>query len=164
MGKLADSLKERLAFDVADSAAYFNEHHIGRAVVVEGDAALNLVGDVRDYLHRFAAVNPVSLILKHGIENATGGTNAVNAQVFINEALIVTQIKIGLRTVIGDKNLAVLNGIHCAGVDIKIRVELHGFYFQSSGFEQSAQRCRSYALAQTGDNAAGYKNKLSFHF
>ena len=61
---LADRLQERQRFDVADGAADLDQRHIeaaGRLV----DAVLDLVGDVRDHLHRGAEVVAPALLADH---------------------------------------------------------------------------------------------------
>ena len=40
------------------------------------------------------------------------------------EALVVTDVEIGLRAVLGDEHLAVLERVHRAGIDIEVWVEL----------------------------------------
>jgi hypothetical protein len=36
----------------------------------------------------------------------------------------VADVKVGFRAVVGDEHLAVLEGVHGAGVDVEVRVEL----------------------------------------
>jgi hypothetical protein len=52
----------------------------------------------------------------------------------VRETLVVTQIQIRLRAVIGDKYLAVLKGRHGAGIDVQIRIEFHQVDAQASAF------------------------------
>ena len=72
----------------------------------------------------------------------------------------MAQVKIGLRTVIGDKDFAVLNRIHGAGVNVDVGVEfLHG-HFVASGLQQTAKgSCRN-SFSQSGNNTA--RNKTYF--
>ena len=79
-------------------------------------------------------------------------------QVFVDEALIVAQVQIGLRAVLGDVDLAVLIGAHGAGVDVDVGVQLLGGDLQSPRLEKTAKRRRGDALAQTGNHAAGHKD------
>ena len=54
---LADRLEERLALDVADGAADFDDDDVGAGLAADGaDALLDLVGDVGDRLDRAAEV------------------------------------------------------------------------------------------------------------
>src|SRR5213592_2849172 len=45
-------------------------------------------------------------------------------QVLVDEALVVADVEVGLRTVLGHEHLAVLEGAHRARVDVEVRVEL----------------------------------------
>jgi len=60
----------------------------------------------------------------------------------------VAQIEIGLGTIIGDENLAMLIGRHRAGIDIQIRVELAQPDLVSARLQERAQRRRCETLAQ----------------
>lgn len=59
------------------------------------------------------------------------------------------QIQIGFRTVVGYEYFAVLYGIHCAGVDVEIRIQLYDGDRQTSVFEKPTQGCGSDAFAKT---------------
>lgn len=57
----------------------------------------------------------------------SGGDVGVFGQAFIDEPLVMSQIQICFRAVIGDEDFSVLNGVHGAGVDVDVRIEfLHG--------------------------------------
>ncbi len=58
---LADRLEERQRLDVADRAADLDHADVGIARA-ELDAALDLVGDVRDDLHRGAEIVAAALL------------------------------------------------------------------------------------------------------
>ena len=53
----------------------------------------------------------------------------------------MTEVKVGLRAVVGDKNLTVLERAHRARVDVYIGIELDVSDRQPSRFEQSTRRC-----------------------
>jgi len=74
----------------------------------------------------------------------------------------VTEVKIGLGTVVGDKYLAVLYRIHGAGVNIHVRVKLLRHNAVAAHFEQTPERSGGNALAETRNNASGHK--YIFHF
>ena len=42
----------------------------------------------------------------------------------VGEALVVAQVEVGLRAVLGDEHLAVLERAHRARIDVDVRVEL----------------------------------------
>ena len=54
---LTNRLDKRLAFDIAYCAADFGNYNVGVGLFADGiDKTLNLVGDVRNNLNRFAEV------------------------------------------------------------------------------------------------------------
>ncbi len=124
MLKLADRLKERLGFDIADRTADFNDGNsrfiVGKIAV---KTALDLVGDMRDDLHGPAAIIPTPLLLQNGPVNFAGGHIGVFIQIFVDKTLVMSKIQIGLRAVVSDKHFAMLNRIHRSGVNVDIGVK-----------------------------------------
>ena len=82
-------------------------------------------------------------------------TEELTVQVLVHEPLIMAQVQVRLRAVVGDEHLAVLIGAHGAGVHIDIGVQLLVAHPQAPLLEQTAQGRGADALAQTGDHAAG---------
>ena len=94
---LTDGLEEGLALDVAGGAADLSDDHVslgGGGQIV--DVALDLVGDVGDDLDGLAEVSALTLLVQHVPVHLAGGQVGVLVQIFVDEALIVTQIKVGL--------------------------------------------------------------------
>ncbi len=56
----------------------------------------------------------------------------------MGEALVVTKIEVSFRTVVGDEDLAVLEGAHGARIDVEIGVKLHEIDLKPSGLKQAA--------------------------
>ena len=73
----------------------------------------------------------------------------------------MAQVQVGFSPVLGDVNLAVLEGTHGPGVDIYVRVHLLGGHLEASGFQKPSERSRSDAFAEAGDNTSGNKNIFS---
>ena len=118
-------------------------------------AALDLVGDVRDDLHRAAQVVAAALLGDDGVVDAAGGDVAVALHELVDEALVVAQVQVGLGAVLGDEDLAVLEGAHGAGVDVDVGVELLVGDLQAALLEQAPERGGRDALAETGHDTAG---------
>ena len=59
------------------------------------------------------------------------GDGGSHGQVLVNEALVVPQVQVGLRPVVGDENLPVLVGAHGARVHVQVRVQLLDLYPQA---------------------------------
>ena len=71
------------------------------------------------------------------------------------EALVVAEVEIGLRAVVGDVDLAVLIRAHRARIDVEIGVELAQPHLEAARLQQRAERRRRQTLAERGDHAAG---------
>ena len=113
-----------------------------------------------NHLHGGAKVFAPALLIQHIPVHLAGGEVGVFVQILINEALIVSQVQIGLGAVFGDIDLSVLIRAHGAGVHVDIGVQLLCRDLQSPGLQQPAQRRGSNALAKTGHHAAGNENIL----
>ena len=119
---LADGLQERQGLDVADGAADFDDDHID----VGGDLAhggLDLVGDVRNDLDGLAEIIAAALAGDDLLVDAAGGQIIRLGELGVGEALVVPQIQVGLGAIVGDEDLAVLEGAHGAGVHVEVRIE-----------------------------------------
>ena len=156
---LADRLQKGLALDVAGGAADLRDDHVGAGLFSHGvDEILDGVGDVGDHLHGLAQILPATLGVQHVPVDLAGGEVGELVQILVDEALIVAEIQVGLRPVLGDVDLAVLVGAHGAGVHIDIGIQLLRRHLQPPRLQKPAQRRRSDALAEPGDHAARDEN------
>ena len=142
MLELTNCLQKWLALNIADSSANFNDGNVcilGSKIPIE--TALDFIGDMRDNLYSPSAIVTAAFLLKNGPVYFSGCYIGVFIQAFINKTLIVSQVKVGLCTIIGNKNFSVLYRVHSTGVDIDVRIEfLHG-YFVSTRFQKTPQGC-----------------------
>ncbi len=115
---------------------------------------------MRDDLHGFAEIFAVALLIQNIPVHLSGGQVGIFVQILVDKTLVVTEIEVGLGAVIGDINLAVLKRAHRARIDVDVRIELLSGDLQPAALEQPAERCGRDALAETGYNAAGYKDIL----
>src|SRR4029453_12132401 len=76
----------------------------------------------------------------------------------ISEALIVAEIEIGFRAVVQHIDLAVLEGIHRAGIHVQIRIEFLENNAKTTRFEQCSQRSGRQSLAQGTNHTARDEN------
>src|SRR5690606_10830228 len=72
-----------------------------------------------------------------------------------SEALIVAEVEVRLRAVVGDEHLAVLIRAHGARIDVEIRVELAQANGIAASLEKRPKSRRCEAFAEGGDHAAG---------
>ncbi len=124
---------------------------------------LDLVGDVGDDLHRAPQIVPPALPVEHVPVDLAGGDGGVDGEIFVDEPLVVAQVQVGLRPVVGDEHLPVLIGAHGAGVHVEIGVQLLHLDPQAPLLQQTAQAGRRNALAQAGHHTAGDENILDCH-
>ena len=156
--ELTDGLQERLTLNIADGSAYlYNSDPVLVLLFGPIEPALDLICDVRNHLYGAPAVISVTLFLQNRPVNFTGGHVGIFIQAFINKSLIMTEIQVCLRTVVGNKNLAVLNGVHRTRVYIDIGIKLLHRHLITSGFQKTAQRSCRNSLAQTGNHTACHK-------
>ena len=118
---------------------------------------------MRDHLHGAAKVVAATLSCDHGGVDASRGHVGCLRKVDVNEALVVTKVKVGLCAVIGDVDLAVLIRRHGARIHVEIRVELDDGDAQATRFQQQADRGGGDALTEGGGDAAGDEHKLRRH-
>ena len=155
-------LDKGLGFNVTYSAADFCDDHIRIRLIADAvHKILYFICDVRDDLHRRAEILAAALFVENVPIHLAGGEVGELVEVFVDEALIVAEVKVGLRAVLGDVHLAVLIGTHRAGVNVDIRVKLLRGDLEAARLEQTTERGGSDALAKPGDDAAGHKNVLS---
>ena len=147
LAHLADGFEEGKRLDVADGAADLDDGD----VAVRGDLAhgvLDLVGDVRDDLDGLAEVVAAALLGDDLLVDAAGGEVVVAGEAGVGEALVVAEVEVGLGAVVGDEDLAVLEGRHGAGVDVQVGVELHQVDLDAARLEQAADGGRRQTLAE----------------
>jgi len=90
-------------------------------VVAHGpDAVLDLVGDVRDDLHRVAEVLAASLSRDHRAVDLTGRDVGRATEVFVEEAFVVADVQVGLCPVVGQgKTSPCWNGFMVPGSTLR---------------------------------------------
>jgi hypothetical protein len=108
----------------------------------------SLISLVRNHLHCVTEIVAASLLGDHRRIHLAGGDVGLARQVDVQEALVVTNVEIGLRSVLGDEHLAVLKWVHRAGIDIEIWVELLHRDPEPTGDQQVAETGSGEAFAE----------------
>ncbi len=145
---LANGLQVCLALDIADRAADLDDDDVG--VMLPGgkaDAALDLVGDMRDDLDGAAEVVTTALLGDDRGVDLAGGDVRRPGEVLVDEALVVAEVEVGLGAVVRHEDLTMLVGRHRAGVDVEIGVELHDRDAGATILDQPSERGCGDALA-----------------
>ena len=123
--QLANGFHKRQRLDVAHAAAYFGDDDVVFArVAQQPDVALDFVGDVGHHLHGFAQEIAPAFAGDDVVVDAPGGDVVGPRGGRIQESLVVTQIKVGFGSVVGDVAFAVFVGVERTGVDVDVGIEL----------------------------------------
>ena len=163
--QLADGFEEGQTFDVAHRAADFYDGHIG-SVIAFGKAqngTLDFIGDMGNHLHGTAEIVAAAFLVDDVVVDASGGSVVVLGKGNVEITFVVAEIEVGFRAVIGHIDFAVLEGVHGAGVDVDVGVELLNGHGKAAGLQQSAKRSRGQSLTERGKHTAGNKNEFGFH-
>ena len=147
LAQLTNRFDERKAFDVADRSADLDQHDVDISRD-RPDAVLDLVGDVRNDLHRPTEIVSAAFLLNDRQINLPGRPVVVAPGDGIREALVVTEIEIRFRAVVGHVHFAVLVRAHRARIDVDVRIEFLQRDPIAVSLEQRADRCRRQPLAQ----------------
>ena len=124
VSELTHRLEKRLRFDVPHGATDFAHDHVHVVVRHRPNPRLDLVGDVGDDLHRLSQELAAAFLGDDGGVHLARGDVRLLGQAAAQEPLVVPEIEVGLRTVVGDEHLAVLERVHRARIDVEVRVEL----------------------------------------
>ena len=119
---------------------------------------------MRDNLDRFPQILAVSLLVQDIPVNLSGRQVGILVQVLVNEALIMSKVKVCFRAILRHIHLAVLVRTHRPRIYINIRIQLLGGDLEASRLEKSAKACCRNALAKAGNHTAGYKDIFCRHF
>src|SRR5690554_5106997 len=113
IGDLADGFNEGVSFHIADSAADFRNDYIYIVLFTNFiNMVLDLVDDMGNYLHSTSSIGSGTLALYYAKINLTGSNVAFRSQIDIGKTLVMPDIKIVFRAILGNKNLTVLNRTH----------------------------------------------------
>src|SRR5450759_35199 len=122
--QLPDGLQKRLALDVTDGTPNFVDCNVGVFVLDNlQDPLFYLVGDMWNDLHCRAKELALPFPGDNRSIHRPGGGVTLPSQVYIHEPFVMSQVKVGLGAVIGNKYLAVLERVHGAGIYVDIRVD-----------------------------------------
>src|SRR5258708_27796072 len=152
---LPDRLEERQRFDVTHRAADLGDEDVGLRAAHLDDARLELVCDVRDDLNGVAKVVAATLLGDHARVDLAGRHVGRTRQPDVQKPLIVPDIEVGLRAIVGHEHFAVLERVHRYWVDVEVRIELLQAHPQTESHQQEAEDRFATSLAETGGYATG---------
>ena len=143
--ELTDRFQKRLALNISDSTADFNDRDLITVRIIRSiETGFDLIGDMRDDLHGASDVVTVPFSGKDSLIDLSGSDIGVAVEAFIDEPLIMPQVKVRLGAVIGNEYFSVLDWIHGSRIDVEIRIKLlHGDPVSPGLEEPSKRSCRN---------------------
>src|SRR5260370_9181147 len=79
----------------------------------------------------------------------------------MRKALVMTEVEIGFRAVVGYEYFAMLKRRHRARIDVDVGIKFDQRYPQTARFQQASDRGRRQAFAQTGHHTPCYEDVFS---
>ncbi len=122
VSKLADGLDERKRFDVADGAADLTDDEVDIVGIGEREF-LDRVGDVRNDLDGGSEIIAAPLAGDDVPVDSPGGDVVGLARGNAGEALVMAEVEVGLGSVVGHEDLAMLVWRHRSWIDVQIGIE-----------------------------------------
>ncbi len=160
--QLTNGFKERQGFDITDSTADLNQHHVV-TFTTGNDALFDGVGDVRDNLYGGAQIVATALFAQNvGVDTASREV-VTTGHFGANEALVVTQVQIGFGAVFSNEHFPVLDRAHGTRIDVDVRIQFHHGHIEATGFKNGCEGGCGNAFTQRGYNPAGHKNIVRCH-
>jgi len=135
--QLTDGLKERCRLDVADGAANLGDDKVDLVVMLQ-DSVFNLIGDMRHHLYGLAEVVAVTFLVDNSLIDLTRGHRVGLCGADAREALVVTEVEVGLGAIDGHIALAVFVRVQRSRVDIDVWVEFLNGNAKAAGLQQFA--------------------------
>ena len=121
---LTDGFDKGQGFNIAHGTTNFCDDNISSSFLCsQHHPPSDFIGNIGNNLNCSTVKATFPLLVQDGKIHASSGGIAALRQVYVGKALIVTQVQVGLGTVICDKNLSVLVGIHGAWINVEIGVE-----------------------------------------
>ena len=113
------------------------------------DEFLDLICDMRDHLNGGTEILTAAFLIQYIPIYLTGGQVGEPVQILVDEALVMPQIQVRLRSVLRHKNLPVLIGAHGSGVYIDVGIQLLCSHLQPSRLQQTSEGSCGDAFTQT---------------
>ena len=133
--ELTDRLQKWQGLDIADGAADLDDGNVAvlRPLDEEG---LDFVRNMGNHLDGTAEVVAVPLFGNDVVIDAAGGAVVGLPRLGMREPLVMPKIHIGLGAILRDINLAMLERVHRAWIDVDIGIELDKIDAKAAKFEE----------------------------
>ena len=132
---LPGGLEERQRLDVTDGATDLGDDDIRVRTGLGAHPRLDLIRDVGDDLDRVTEVPATALLGDHGRVDLTRRHILGGREVDVEEPLVVADVEVRIGAVVGHEDIAVLERVHRAWVDVEVWVQLLHRDAQTAGTE-----------------------------
>ena len=139
--QLADRLDERQALDVADRPADLADDEV-EPVGIGQREFLDRIGDVGNDLDGRAEIVAAPLVGDDVAVDAPGGDVVRLLRRHAGEPLVMPEVEVGLRPVVGHVDFTMLIGRHRPRIDVEIRIELPDADLVATRLEERPKRRR----------------------
>jgi hypothetical protein len=124
-------------FYIAYGASYFGNYKIEVRLGSENlNAAFYFVGNVRNDLNGFPQVFATAFFFNYTLIDAASSNVIGLRSGYVQEALVVTKIEVGLGTIVGNETLAVFIGVQCTWVYIDVGIQFLDGYSMPARLKQ----------------------------
>ena len=162
--KLTDRLHERLGLHISHCATHFRDNYIELSGLAEEQhPALDLVCDMRYNLYCLPKIGSFPLLVDDRPVDLSGRHIVGLGHMHAQKPLIMTEIQIGLGTVVRHVALSVLVRIQSSRIDVDVGIEFLDGDPKSSGLKKFGQRCGNDTFSQRGSHTASNENILCTH-
>ena len=124
---------------------------------------LNLVGNVRNHLDRLPQIIPATLLGDHIKIDTTRCYIVFLRHPLVQKALVVSEIQIRFRTIVGYIHFAVFVRVHGSRIHVDVGIQLLNSDTKSAGDEKAAQRCANDAFSERRCDPSGHDNVFGRH-
>ena len=131
--------------DVATDGGFFN-------------FILDEVGKVRYELDGFTMEATGAFFFNKFFINTTREGDGIFVSLDIEETFVVTEVEVGLGTVVSDKTFAVFDGIEQTGIDVEIGVAFLDGNFETFGLKNDTNAGGGDAFSYSGEDTSCNKN------
>src|SRR5690606_29700030 len=136
--QLPGRFEERQRFDVTDRTANFDDGDVCVAGTFD-DSTLDLVSHMRNDLHRATKIITPALLAQDRLIHPSRREVVLSGHARTDDALVMPEIEVGLCSIFGYENFAVLKRRHRARIHVDIGVELEDRDLEISRFAYCCQ-------------------------
>src|SRR5687768_4503567 len=112
---------------------------------------------MRNNLYRATQVVPAPLLLDYALVDLASREIITPAHPGADETLVVPEVEVGFRSVLGHEYFTVLKWAHRAGIHVDIGIQLEHGNLYATSFEDSCERSRGDAFSEGRYNATCHK-------